>query len=150
MDKSIYKVGIVSLILVIIFYLIAIIGKETLPVITIIALLFVFPLAIVSAFAFIAGYMTSGKTSGAVWSGIGFAVIVYIATEILAFPFKESKFVTKMKNFSNTNKGITAHLSNSVRGNIHWSIVWLIILAVIFALIGFALNEKRKKEKIKQ
>ena len=150
MDKSIYKVGIVSLILVIIFYLIAIIGKETLPVITIIALLFIFPLAIVSAFAFIAGYITSGKISRAVWSGIGFAAIIYIATEILALPFRESKFVAKMKNFSNTNKGLTAHLSSSVRGNIHWSIVWLLILAVVFALIGFALNKKHGKEKIKK
>ena len=150
MDKSIYKVGIASLILVIIFYLIAIVGKETLPVITIIALLFIFPLAIVSAFAFIAGYITSGKISTAVWSGVGFAVIVYIATEILAFPFKESGFVTKMKNFSNANKGLTAHLSSSVRGNIHWSVAWLLILAVVFALIGFTLNEKRKKEKTKQ
>jgi len=146
MDKSVYKVGIVSLILVIIFYLIAIIGKETLPVITIIALLFIFPLAIVSAFAFISGYITSGKISQAVWSGIGFAVLVYISTELLALPFKENKFIAKMKNFSNTNKGITAHLSSSVRGSIHWSIVWLIILAIIFVLIGFTLNEKRIKQ----
>ncbi len=144
LTNRIYKFGIVSLSLIFVLYIIAIMGRHTFNALLIVSLTLIFPLIIIALTAFFIGYMSKGKIGEAIGLGVIFAIFSYIITIALATPFGESKFVSRMKQFSSTNHGMVANLTNNVKGNIYLNVIWIFLAVILFAIIGFALRKKYK------
>ncbi len=144
MDKSIYKLGIISVAIIIALYVIAILGRVSFDAITVISLVLILPLIVVAVTAFLIGYGAKGKFYGAVWGGIIFAFVAYLATISLSFPFGEKHFVSKMKTYSASGTGLANSLAGNIKGNIYWNIIWIIVAAILFVSIGFSIKKHKK------